>query len=791
MSPDLPDLQTLKEVRLQIPLRIYSNDGGLMAEIGEKKRIPLRLSQIPKPLIQAILAAEDDRFFDHPGVDWQGLTRAVLNLAKTGEKGQGGSTITMQVARNFYLSPEKSYRRKLKEILLALGIEKTFTKEEILELYLNKIYFGNRAYGVGAAAQVYYGLPVEELSLAQMATLAGLPKAPSRDNPIANPTASIIRRAYVLSRLVVLGEVDPATCRKAKEAPETARFHAPEITVNAPYMVEMVRSELVSSHGEEAYSSGFRVYTTLDPARQRFADDALREGLLGYEERHGYRGPEGHISAGSTEKEANAALSNYPTLAGLPAGRVIAVEGKSVRVQTIGKGVISLSWEGLSWARRHLSKDRLGPVPRRAADIVRIGDVVRIRLLSGSGFSEKWSLAQKPMVEGALISLDPRDAAILAVSGGYDFNQNKFNRATQAQRQPGSSFKPFVYSAGLARGYTPASVFDDAPLVINLPGADVWEPENYGGRSHGPTRLREALVHSLNLVSIRLLQAVGVDYAIEYATRFGFSKEKMPRNLTLVLGTVVASPLEMATAYSVFANGGYRVMPYFIRRIEDNNGALVFQAEPPTACPECKDPTQKVTPKGLPIAPRVIDPRNAYLMNSMLRDVVQRGTAIRAKSLGRTDVAGKTGTTNEERDTWFTGFNAELLTTVWMGYDHMEPLGVEETGGKTAVPVWTRYMAEALRGVPETALQEPSGLVTVRIDTHTGNSSSATSPDAIFETFPAEQAPKRNPTAAKVTRRRPTVRREAPSSDDDDSSDSSDNSSEDSADSPSSPEQLF
>ncbi|CAK0778018.1 peptidoglycan glycosyltransferase/peptidoglycan DD-transpeptidase MrcA [Gammaproteobacteria bacterium] len=755
VARDLPDIQTLREVRLQVPLRIYSADGRLMAEIGEKRRIPLRLDQIPKKLVQTVLAVEDDRFFEHPGVDLQSLIRATLSLARTGEKGQGGSTITMQVARNFYLSPEKSYRRKIREIALAFGIERAFTKNEILELYLNKIYFGNRAYGVGAAAQVYYGLPVEELNVAQMAMIAGLPKAPSRDNPLVNPSRSLTRRAYVLNRLLTLGIIDSSTYDTAIASPETARLHGPEVEANAPYLVEMVRAELVSAYGEDAYTAGFRVYTTLNPTRQRAADTALREGLLDYEERHGYRGPEGSLAGTQNSHQINAALATYPTLAGLPVARVMTVEGRTARVQVAGHDPITLDWAGISWARRRFGSNARGPLPRQTADVMRVGDVVRVHL-NPEG---KWRLAQRPEVSGALISLNPQDGAIVALTGGYDFFQSKFNRAIQAERQPGSSFKPFIYSAGLERGYTPASIFNDAPLTIDLPGLPAWRPENYGGKYHGPTRLREALIHSLNMVSIRLLQAIGVDYAIDYATRFGFARERMPRNFTLALGTLVATPLEMAGAYATFANGGYRVTPYFIRRVEDEHGATVFQAEPPTICRECPEGQEVGATEntmlargqgGLPVAPRVVDARNVYMMNSMLRDVVRRGTAARAKRLGRSDLAGKTGTTNEERDTWFSGFNSELLTTVWIGYDHMEPLGRDETGGKTALPIWMDYMAEALRGVPEAPFNEPPGLVTVRINGHTGYIAAGGEPGSIFETFRADHPPTRRPVVPEV-----------------------------------------
>ena len=750
VARDLPDPLTLREIHLQVPLQIYSADGRLMAEIGEKRRIPLHLAQIPQRLIQTVLAVEDDRFFEHPGVDLQGLARAAVNLWRTGEKGQGGSTITMQVARNFFLSPEKSYKRKAQEVLLAMGIERVLTKEEILELYLNKIYFGNRAYGVGAAAQIYYGVPVEQLNLAEMATLAGLPKAPSRNNPITNPARSLVRRAYVLNRLLTLGKIDVATHRSAMVTPEVARVHEPAVEVDAPYLVEMVRAELVSRYGEDAYTNGLRVTTTLSPARQLDADNALREGLLDYEQRHGYRGPEGRLLDSLNPKRNEAALARFPTMAGLPVGEVLSVDGRSAVVQVLGYGFITLDWPAMSWARRRLPNGGMRSMPRQAIDVVQVGDVVRVHLTPDG----KWRLAQRPEVSGALVSLNPQNGAILALTGGYDFANSKFNRAVQAERQPGSSFKPFIYSAGLEYGYTPASVFDDAPVVKELPGMPAWHPENYGGRYHGPTRLREALVHSLNMVSIRLLDAIGVNYAIDYATRFGFPHESMPHNLTLALGTLVANPLEMAGAYATFANGGFRVHPHYINRIMDNNGNLIFQAAPPTVCRECPEVTVEEFTKagalaargagGFPVAPRIVDARNVYMMNSMLRDVVRRGTAARAMRLGRSDLAGKTGTTNEVCDTWFSGFNSQVLATVWVGYDHMDSLGDEETGGRTALPIWMDYMARALKGVPEDHLVEPPGLVTVRIDRNTGYPLTAGGEGAIFETFRADHIPTRH-----------------------------------------------
>ena len=756
VAPALPSIEELSDVRFQVPLRIYSRDGLLLGEYGEKRRTPMRYDELPPPMIQAFLAAEDDRFFVHPGVDYQGLLRAALALARTGEKRQGGSTITMQVARNFFLSTEKTYLRKIKEIFLALKIERALDKAQILELYLNKIYLGHRAYGVAAAAQVYYGSTLDQLSVPQIAMIAGLPKAPSRDNPITNPQRALERRNYVLARMRELGHLTQAQYQTHSASPNSARLHAQNAEVEAPFVAEMVRALMIGRYGHEAYTGGFQVITTLDSTRQQAANRALRNALLAYERRHGYRGAEGHVeleSAVDDEEAWSELLGKYEPVAGLHAGLVLGFDTQSTRVFAQGPGMIELPWDGVRWARAYRSANHRGPAPKSPEDVLRIGDVVRVH----QDQKGNWRLAQIPEVEGALVSLLPDDGALAALAGGFDYYRSKFNRALQAQRQPGSSFKPFVYSAALESGFTAASVINDAPVVFDDPALETtWRPENYSGKFYGPTRLREALVRSRNLVSVRLLRAIGAGYTIDYAGKFGFDSERLPHDLSLALGSGSATPWAMAGAYAVFANGGFRVEPYVIERILDVDGVLLYQSQAPVACREnCAEevPAADVAQPGLfadtpptedtaaetatprPLAERVISAQNAYLMTSMMRDVIQRGTGRRARALGRTDLAGKTGTTNDQRDAWFCGFNAALVTTTWVGYDRVQPLGVGETGSRAALPMWIEYMGAALKGVPPALLPPPEGLVTVRIDPDTGLLPAPGQNSDLFETF--------------------------------------------------------
>lgn len=784
LNPNLPSVESLKDARFQVPLRVYTDDGLLIAEFGDKKRTPIRYQDLPPLLIKALLAAEDDRFFEHPGVDYQGLLRAAVNLIATGEKSQGGSTITMQVARNFFLTREKTYLRKLNEILLALKIDRELSKEEILELYLNEIYFGNRAYGVAAAAQVYYGKHLAELTLPEIATIVGLPKAPSRYNPIADEHRSTLRRNYVLGRMHSLGHITDQQFEEARAAPETAAVHNLAIEVEAPYVAEMVRQEMVARFGEEnAYNAGYVVYTTLSTRHQEAATRALRGALRDYDQRHGYRGPVQALAdyAGLSLEQRLERLRTIPAAGMLQAALVVDAQDDALSILLQSGETVQISLEQLAWARPYINEGMTGPKPKAAQEVARPGDVI---VVTPNNTENTWSLAQIPAVSGALVALDANSGAVRALVGGWDFFQSTYNRAIQAQRQPGSSFKPFIYAAALDKGYTPASIVNDAPVVFEDPALEAeWRPENFSGEFFGPTRLREALVHSRNLASIRLLQAIGLNYAVKYATRFGFDPKRIPRNLSLALGSGSVTPLELARASSVLANGGFLVTPYHIARVLDAQGGTVFEANPEVVCRQCEEKTpaapteqneggttqaapesvvaagtgatDESTPSGAEptprIAPRVIAAQTAYLVNSMMTDVIRRGTGRKALSLGRNDLAGKTGTTNDQRDAWFVGFNSDLVAVTWVGFDDPKPLGPRETGGSAALPMWIDFMAAALDGSPEHALERPTGLVTVRIDPETGLLATTNTTNAIFETFPADQVPVRRATAAAQT----------------------------------------
>lgn len=751
LAPKLPDTKTLKETQLQIPLRIFSSEGLLMAEFGEKRRIPVGYSDIPQPLIHAFLASEDDRFYQHPGVDYQGIIRAVYSLLTTGSKSQGGSTITMQVARNFFLSNEKTYLRKLNEIILALEMEQVLTKDEILTLYLNKIYLGNRAYGVGAAANTYYGKTLENLTLAEMAMIAGLPKAPSRFNPIANPERAIIRRNYVLRRMWEVGYISEQDYLDASDAPVTALYHGREIEVYAPYVAEMVRTKLMSDFGEEIYTHGLNVYTTIRAEHQQAANDALQTALLAYDRRHGYRGAIDSITAEAelSEDLITTALNKHDAIGPLKPALVTQIDNDKATVYIKKVGTVTLSLTSMKWAQKQLSTNSRGRVPKKVGDVVQVGDIIRVEKLTG----ENWQLAQLPQAEGALIAVAPYDGAVTALNGGFEFFQNKFNRVTQSRRQPGSGFKPFIYSAALEKGYTAASIINDAPVVFDDPGLEnVWRPENYSGKFFGPTRLREALIHSRNLVSIRLLRDIGADYAVDYAQRFGFDPSHLHKNLSLALGSGSAAPWDMARAYSALANGGYRVEPYLIQRVENASGEVLMQAEPATVCETClfsdnvDEASDTDSSPSFKPAERIMTAQNNYIMNSLLRDVVKHGTGRKAMSLGRNDLAGKTGTTNDQVDAWFNGFHPELVAISWVGFDSPKSLGRYETGGRAALPMWIDFMKVALKGLPDTPQEQPVDMVTVRIEPKTGLLARPESTDAIYETFreqyvPTEMAP--------------------------------------------------
>lgn len=758
VAPSLPDVASLREVRLQVPMRVYSRDGLLMAEFGEQRRIPLRLEEIPEQLQRAFLAAEDDRFFEHPGVDWQGLTRAAFAVAVTGEPAQGGGTITMQVARNFFLGREKTISRKVREVLLALRIDHLLSKQEILDLYLNKIFLGQRAYGVGAAAEVYFGKSVGDLTLAEMALIAGLPRAPSIDNPVTNPERARQRRAYVLRRMLETGIIGPEAMDAAAAEPVVSRLHGAQVRLSAPWVAEMARQEILNRFGPDAYTAGYTVVTTVDSRAQPLAQQAVLAGLRGYDRRHGYRGPVAVLDKVPAEDAAMAALlEGYPDVAGLHAALVLAVDDEGADVFVRGAGRARLPFDAMRWARRHIDENARGPAPEAPGDIVAPGHVVLLEYLE-----DDWGLSQVPAVQGALIAIDPRDGAVAALSGGLDFESSKFNRATQARRQPGSAFKPFVYSAALERGLTASSIMIDAPVVYDDPGLeDTWRPQNYTGRFYGPMRLREALVQSRNLVSIRVLDQIGVPFTVDYVRRFGFPAGALPRNLTLALGSGGVTPMELATGYAAFANGGFRVEPYFIDRVYGPDDALVFSADARWACAECEYEAPEVTPEPTLLAardpqpadeqpfelifpaqpPRAIEARNAWIISSMLEDVIRRGTGVRARQLGRSDLAGKTGTTNDGRDTWFAGYNGDLVATAWVGFDQERPLGRGETGASTALPMWMAFMGPALEGMRTSRPLEPPGLVTVRVSADTGRLARAGEPGAIFETFRVGEVP--------------------------------------------------
>jgi penicillin-binding protein 1A len=747
--PKLPDIETLRDVRMQVPLRIYTRDQSLIAEFGEKRRTPVEIENVPALIIKAFLAAEDDRFYQHPGVDWQGILRAAISLMKTGTKKQGGSTITMQVARNFFLSSEKTYLRKLNEIFLALKIERELSKDEILELYMNKIYLGQRAYGIAAAAQIYYGSKIDELSLPQVAMIAGLPKAPSNTNPISNPERALERRNYVLRRMLQQGFITEDEFKQASSAAKTATLHSPSIQIDAPYIAEMVRKYLLDEYGENAYTNGLIVTTTLLDRNQTAADHAHRQALLEYDQRHGYRGPEYHYELDAIDiddgKTYERLLETYPVLGNLYPALIIDLQEKSVTAYLTGIGQINIEWSGLSWARKYITENRRGAAPKNAAEILQRGDIIRL-VETADG---EWRLSQIPAIEGGLVSLRPSDGAIYALVGGFDFQRSKFNRVTQARRQPGSGFKPFIYSAALEAGKTAASLINDAPVVFTDPGIeDVWRPENYSQKSYGPTRLREALTHSRNLVSIRLLHSIGVPFALEHISKFGFNIDQLPHNLSLALGSGEITLLEQARGFSVFANGGYLIDPYFIDSIKTYDNEIIYQANPNVVCSDCEnmnenfdlqsvisDSVANGEPATTNHAPQVINPQNIWIMNSMTRDVIQRGTGRRALVLGRKDLSGKTGTTNDQHDAWFSGFNTDIVTVTWVGFDKFLPLGSRETGARAALPMWVDYMRTALEGMPESVMERPPGLVNVRIDPATGKLASSSNQDAVFEVF--------------------------------------------------------
>lgn len=753
----LPDVAVLKNIKLQVPLRIYTKDGKLIAEYGEKRRDPVELDQIPNYLVQAVLATEDQRYYEHPGVDPLGLLRAAIELVTTGTKSQGGSTITMQVARNFFLTREKTYTRKFKEILLAIKIDSELSKQRILELYLNKIYLGNRAYGVSAAAQVYYGKPLNQLNLPQMAMLAGLPKAPSALNPIANPKAAKERRGHVLERMLERGDITTTQYETAIHAPITATYHGEPILVNARYVAETVRDAVLDHYGETTYSAGYKVYTMINSEDQIAANRVLHKAIIDYDQRHGYRGSTenwGPLLDAQTIDQWRTKLTKIPTINGLQPAIVIDVEAgvsaaikKQSATAILGNGQsITLAMTGITWARkiftnkRDASKQWLGPKPKSAKEVLKVGDLIRVQHLVDKKRPDKsWRLAQLPKVQAALVALNPKDGAIFAMTGGFDFRSSNFNRAMQAERQPGSSFKPFIYAAALAKGYTLASLINDAPIVVNDPSSEtLWRPQNDTQQFYGPTRLRIGLIRSRNLVSIRLLEDVGPDYAINYIARFGFDPKKLPHTLSLALGSAIVTPLELATGYAVFANGGYKINPYLIDHITDSEDNILYQAKPKIVCENAATLSQQC-------APRVISPQIAYLMTSAMKSVITQGTGRAALVLKRRDLAGKTGTTNKQMDAWFAGFNSNMVTTVWMGFD--QPQSLHEYGAQAALPMWINFVGTIIKGTPEETMSEPPQIVTVKIDPTTGLLAGVGEHNAIFEIFRKQYVPTQITTA--------------------------------------------
>lgn len=814
LTPSLPSVESLKNIQLQTPLRIYTSDGKLMAEYGEKRRMPVAYEDVPQQFYNALIAAEDENFYSHIGIDFKGLARAAYELITTGKKRSGGSTITMQVAKNYYLSSEKTFTRKFTEILLALHIEQELSKKDILELYVNKIYLGKRAYGVESAAQVYYGKSINELTLAQLAMIAGLPQAPSAANPINNPERAIYRRNYVLARMFTSDFITQEEFDEAGSEPITAKYHGLATEIEAPYVAEMVRSEMLERYPDDLYTKGYSVITTIHSELQEAAQRVVREGLQDYDRKHGLRSELKILPTFILPEQQDIAVTFSPVIwqLGDPAPRIdrsiplppspkdlnthhwleqikdlnnpgdlqwavvtdINEEDHSVTLATPDQIDIVMPFEHYQWARQYLSVNDLGPEIQTATDLFSIGQRVLLQKIE-----DGYWLAQEPEAQASLVSFDPQNGELKALVGGYDFDLSKYNRAVQADRQPGSSFKPFVYSAGLEYGLTPASIINDAPVVFEDDSLEaIWRPENYSGKFFGPTRLRQALYKSRNLVSIRVLSRTGIGRTINYITRFGLPKAKLNRDLSLALGSSGLTPYEMASGYTALANGGYKVDPHFIRKIEDNDGEVLFEHNTRIVCEPClasieefkqkleeeeqarlalmpidgeidetllkeqkQQKIQEFIDQFPPLAGRIMDERVNYLMYTMLKDVIKHGTGKRALALNRNDLAGKTGTTNDQKDAWFSGYNNKLVANVWVGFDSPRTLGKWAFGSNTALPIWVKYMNVALKNMPESPIKQPDGLVSIRIDPDTGNRAYPGQTNAIFETFREENVP--------------------------------------------------
>lgn len=779
VQPGLPAAETIRNIPLEVPLRIFSRDGYLISEIGERKRIPVTYEEVPRHVVDAFVAAEDRRFFEHSGVDYRGVLRAIARLAQTGDaSGGGGSTLTQQLARDYFLTREQTMSRKLKEAFLAYKIEQEFSKEQIMALFLNKMFFGQRAYGVAASAQVYFDKDLSEITIAEAATLAGVLPAPSRYNPVSNAENAKARRGYVLGRMLDLGYIDDAEYAQAMSQPMESRLHGAAIELNAPYIAEMVRSQMLERYGEETYTAGYQVVTTLDSRMQKAANYALQNGLLAFTRRRGYRGPRAHVELGEEvlalphsqwPAEIFDALDQYAP-GGLSLALVTNVAQNNVATIVFHDGVEStLPWAGISWANPFIDRENFGPAPKSAADVLAVGDIIYVMPTANSS----WALAQIPEAQGAVVAIDPYDGGISALIGGFDYTTSKFNRARQAYRQPGSAFKPFIYSAALEYGNTPATIILDAPVVISSSELEaVWRPINYSGRFYGPTRMREALVRSMNLVSVRLLLfETGIGNAIRHLKKFGFSDATLIHNGSLALGGGQASPLDMAQGYAMLANGGHAVKPYVIDAIFGPVGEPLFRAEPAIVCDECvpdemENATATVQAVGpaddqlrleqmadvvetyrpdatdapelyenLNVAPQAITPQNAFLIQDMMRDVISRGTGRKALALGRKDLSGKTGTSNDRRDAWFGGYNADLAAVVWVGYDDDLPLGPGEEGSRTALPIWIDFARLAFKNAPEHQMPMPEGIVSVKINMLTGCPARSGEANVMFEVF--------------------------------------------------------
>ena len=718
--PTLPSLEVLTDYRPKIPLRVYTADGVLMGEFGEERRAVVKIGEVPEQLKQAILAAEDDRFYQHGGVDYAGVLRAAYSNFTSGGARQGASTITMQVARNFFLSKEKTLTRKFSETLLAFKIEHSLNKDEILELYINQIYLGQRSYGFASASQVYFGKPLSDINLAEAAMLAGLPKAPSSYNPIVNPKRAKTRQAYVLRRMNEIGQISVQEYKEATGKALVIKRKSQEFAVHAEYVAEMARQAVYDRYQEETYTRGFKVYTTVRQLDQQAAYQSLRQGVMDYDQRRGYRGPESFVKLVkndvSQEEILESALQDRYDSGDLYAAVVLTANSKSVHAYRRGGERIEITGEGLKFAQKFLSETAPAVQQR-----IHPGSIIRVQK-SDKGL---WQIVQIPQVEASLVSIDPQDGSIRSLVGGFDFNRNQFNHVTQAWRQPGSSLKPFIYSAALEKGFTPATVINDAPISFSAAetGSKPWEPRNFESKYDGPIRMREALAKSKNMVSVRILRAITVQYAQDYISRFGFDPSMHPPYMTMALGAGSVTPMQMAVGYTAFANGGFRVSPYFIQRIEDEKGNILEQAQPSQVAKN---------------AVQIIDPRNAYLMTTMMQDVVERGTATRAKQLNRTDLAGKTGTTNDHVDAWFCGYQTGLVAVAWIGFDNPKSLGEHETGGRAALPIWVNYMGKVLQNVPMSPPISPQGVITARVNPATGF---RVSHGGIMEHFLQEQLP--------------------------------------------------